>query len=156
MRPGLCRNTANYCLSVKLLSAPGKGQGRVPQGEPAPALPGRKSPHFIQKQQEQPDVSAGLEIRPLAGLRSLRSRRPLPTFPASLLRKNMSPSGPIPLSLSGGGQARRRPVSIPAEGWSCKLFRFAGAGDRVIAGGANLKACSDERPRCVGAEKGLV
>ena len=39
------------------------------------------------------------------GLRSLCSLRTLPPFPASSLRENLSPAGPVPLPVAEGGHA---------------------------------------------------
>ena len=45
------------------------------------------------------------EVRSLRALRSHCSLRPLPPFPASPLRGNLSPAGPVPLPVAEGGHA---------------------------------------------------
>ena len=77
--------------------------------------------------------SAAAGSRPPAELRSLRSLRPLPQSSSSCFAELVS-CGPLPLPLSGGGQARRQ--SLPAAA-SDRSRHFAIFPDRYVSNPAN-------------------
>ena len=92
------------------------------------------------------DVSRGHWL-PAGGLRSLRSLRTLPQFPASSLRDNLSPAGALPLPVSAGAQASgRQPLpprtricirnySSKALRWDSRTASRTESGDRTFIRG---------------------